>query len=151
MENNNRLRWLQYRIIHRILPTNHWLYKIGIINNPNCTKCNKNVVETLNHLFLECNVVEKFWSSFISQWDFIFHDISDDEKLFGIIDEKSENWELKNHLLLIAKRYIYIDRCKGSTLSVRVFNVLLKDTARLEEIIARQKGKLVFHYKKWSG
>ena len=29
----------------------------------------------------------------ISQWDFIFHDISDDEKLFGIIDEKSENWD----------------------------------------------------------
>ena len=90
------------------------------------------------------------WSSFISQWNFIFHDISDDEKLFGIIDEKSENWELKNHLLLIAKRYIYIARCKGSPLSVRVFNILLKDTARLEEIIARQKGKLVFHYKKWS-
>ena len=58
--------------------------------------------------------------------------------------------ELKNHLLLIAKRYIYISRCKGSPLSVNVFNILLKDTARLEEIIARQKGKLEFHYKKWS-
>ena len=31
---------------------------------------------------------------------------------------------LKNHLLLITKRYIYIARCKGSPLSVRVFNIL---------------------------
>ena len=69
----------------------------------------------------------------------------DDEKLFGIIDEKSENWELKNHLLLIAKRYIYIARCKGSPLSIRVFNVSLKDTARMEAIIAKQKVKLLIN------
>ena len=65
-------------------------------------KC-KNFVEMLYHPFLECHEVEQLKSSSISEWDFIFHNISDDDKLFGIIDEKSKNWELKNHLLLIAK------------------------------------------------
>ena len=37
--NDIKLRWFQYRIIHRILRKNAYLYKIGIANNSNCTFC----------------------------------------------------------------------------------------------------------------
>lgn len=34
---NTKLQWLQYRINHHILVTNHFLSKVKIIDNPDCT------------------------------------------------------------------------------------------------------------------
>jgi ferredoxin len=46
---DTRLRWLQFRINHFILPTNQWLCKIKIIDNSYCTRC-KVHVESLDHI-----------------------------------------------------------------------------------------------------
>ena len=146
---DNRLRWLQYRITHSILTTNAWLYRIKIINSPICNRCGINI-ETLNHLFVECEKVDQFWQELITFWDILFHNLSVTEKLFGILESDTENWILKNQLLFVAKRYIYISRCRDSLLSMRAFNILVKDTMKLECIIAKQKGKLDLHYQKWS-
>ena len=146
---DNRLRWLQYRITHGILTTNAWLYRIRIINSPICNRCGTSI-ETLNHLFVECEEVDKFWQEVITFWDILFHGLSVTEKIFGIFESDIENWMLKNQLLLVARRYIYLGRCRESPFSLRAFNNLVKDTMKLEHIIAKQKGKLALHYQKWS-
>ena len=104
----------------------------------------------LNHLFVECEEVDQFWQELITLWDFLFHDLSVTEKLFGILKSDTEHWILKNQLLFVAKRYIYLGRCHESSFSVRAFDISVKDTMKLEHIIAKQKGKLALHYQKWN-
>ena len=138
-----------YRITHGILTINAWLYRIRIINSPICNRCGTSI-ETLNHLFVECEEVNKFWQEVITFWDILFHGLSVTEKIFGILESDIENWMLKNQLLLVARRYIYLGRCRESPFSLRAFNNLVKDTMKLEHIIAKQKGKLALHYQKRS-
>ena len=146
---DNRVRWLQYRINHFILPTNKYLYRIGIIQSPNCLRC-KSEIETLNHIFINCPGVISFWNDLRARWSAVFDTITNFEKMFGILNQHNdEEWMLKNQILLVARRYIYISRHKGSPLSIDVFDLLLRDTARIEETLARQKGNLGFHYMKW--
>ena len=58
-----QLRWFQYRILHRILTTNNFAYKLNIIENDLCTFCNGNK-ESIEHLLWECNIVQTFWNRF---------------------------------------------------------------------------------------
>ena len=43
------LKWLQYRIIHNILPTRYLLYRIGYNSSPYCPFCQRET-ETINHM-----------------------------------------------------------------------------------------------------
>ena len=63
---DSSLRWLQYRILHRILATNSFLFKINIIDSELCTFCGLER-ETLEHIFFECDLTRKFLSD-ISSW-----------------------------------------------------------------------------------
>ena len=45
-----KLQWLQFQILHRIVPTNLYFSKLKLIDTPSCTYCN-NDIETIYHLF----------------------------------------------------------------------------------------------------
>ena len=47
---DTKLRWFQFRIIHRILGTNSLLCKMGIKTDNKCSFCNREK-ETIKHLF----------------------------------------------------------------------------------------------------
>ena len=55
------LRWFQYKLVHRILASNTYLYKIGLKEIDCCSFCKTNP-ETLEHLFYECDHVKYFWN-----------------------------------------------------------------------------------------
>ena len=57
---DNEIKWFQYRILHRILGTNEYLFKLKYTNNNICVFC-KEHPETIMHLFVECHVVKNFW------------------------------------------------------------------------------------------
>ena len=57
---DNTYIWFQFRIIQRILGTNHFLKKIKITNNDLCQICGEQA-ETLVHLFSECEKVCDLW------------------------------------------------------------------------------------------
>ena len=61
---DTKLRWLQCRILHRILTTNIFLLKINKSESNRCTFC-KVFPETILHLFWECIPVKNFWNSFV--------------------------------------------------------------------------------------
>ena len=50
---DNDLIWFQYRVIFRIMGTNHYFYKINLTKNPFCSFCGK-TFETMLHLFVKC-------------------------------------------------------------------------------------------------
>ena len=55
-----KLKWLQMRIFHRILPTARLLHLYGVTDTDACTFC-KAHVETIGHLFWYCRKVNAFW------------------------------------------------------------------------------------------
>ena len=48
---DSKTRNFQFKILHRIIATNDFLYKVDIIDNNLCTFCDLEI-ETLEHLFL---------------------------------------------------------------------------------------------------
>ena len=56
--------YFQYRFIHRILPTNVFLFKIGIVESDKCTFC-KDEKETVKHLMWLCVSASSFWKEVI--------------------------------------------------------------------------------------
>ena len=44
------IQWLQYRILHRILPVNYYLKKINVMTSDKCSFC-KEDTETIQHVF----------------------------------------------------------------------------------------------------
>ena len=58
---DSRLRWMQFRTNHFILPTNKWLHKIGLVDSPICKRCNTHI-ETMDHMIVECPKVNEFRS-----------------------------------------------------------------------------------------
>ena len=56
---STRLRYFQYRLLHRILGVNEYTCKIGLIDSNLCSFCSLSV-ETIPHLFWDCPVTHKF-------------------------------------------------------------------------------------------
>ena len=57
---DSKLKWFQFRLLFRILPTNRYLKIMKIKDSNLCQFCNQSE-ETIEHLFWECNVIDQFW------------------------------------------------------------------------------------------
>ena len=71
--------------------------------------------------------------------------------IFGKLDIE-EDYFLFNHILLLGKYYLYVRKCNGSLPSLRGRSGLIARTRRVYTIelhIARERGKLTLHLKKW--
>lgn len=111
---NSAVQWLQYIILHKILPVKHYLKKIQLIENETCTFC-ESECETILHVFFMCTKVLHIWN------DLSLHIYSTTSKrvgfnvkniLFGETPLMNENLVI-NFIILYAKQYIF--RClKGS-------------------------------------
>ena len=57
---DNKIKELQYKILHRYIPTNKLLFQMGKITTNKCTFC-EIYTETIEHLFFECHFVRNIW------------------------------------------------------------------------------------------
>ena len=64
---STKLIEFQFILLHRRIPTNDFLLKIGRKVNDNSVFCN-NSSETLIHLFWSCHVTSSFWKSVTGCW-----------------------------------------------------------------------------------
>lgn len=105
------VQWLQYRILHRILATNSFLYKIKFVKSNLCTFCNIHD-ETIEHLFFQCSYVNKIWDSLQKMFEIKFRKTFRLDKqtiIFGTEFAGKENKAL-NWLILNTKGFIYSKR-----------------------------------------
>jgi hypothetical protein len=145
-----KLLYFNFRLLHNILPTNCFLYKIGLIASPECTFC-KQDIETKTHLFIDCEFVKIFWDSF-EKWmktcfvDFIKYQAL--HLLLGNIDTQDTIIDL---LYLIAKQYIY--SCREAQYLPNQTGVIkcIKKYRIIEENIAKKNDKLEHFLEKWRG
>ena len=130
---DTKSREFQYKILNRYLVTNSFLCKIGLITSPLCTFCEQEN-ESLEHLFITCSYTTSFWLDFICWCKKINIDLdklSNTDILLGIWQRK-EDFLLLNHLVILAKQYIYDCRQKGIHPSFRIFTNKINYVYRLE-------------------
>ena len=99
------LLWFQYRIVHRILGVNKYLYFSKIVDSQKCIICTLEP-ETFLHLFFECNAVRRIWSAlevWIEQKSGKVVNFSPSVVLLGTIDKDIG----LNIIILLVKKYIY--------------------------------------------
>ena len=128
----------QYRLLHRVITCNHWLFNASLKESPDCEVCGLD--DTLQHFFIECNLVQNFWNNLTTWW--ATKDpthtpliLTHKEKLFGksIREYKAYNINL---ILFHANKFIH-DRkmCAKLEVSFAAFLITLKRHLDYEKII----------------
>ena len=128
---NIKLREFQYKILNDIVYTYDKLFCFKMIEPPLCTFCQKED-ESLEHLLFHCTITKNFWlafSSWISEQNISMETLTLINILFGAFND-NEDFAILNHLILIAKYFIY--KCKLNK---------IKPTLR----VCFEKIKLVYH------
>ena len=157
-----KLRSFQIKINHYYYFTNKRLHHVRhaqppqngeerIEISPNCTFCNTEI-ETINHLFVECPRLQHIWeytTNILNGLGFT-EEITGFIKLFGLLTLEHPNFEIGNHILLSAKYYIHISRCKKLNPSVRGLKKAISDTEYLERKVAQKRNKSEKHNQKWN-
>ena len=83
---NVRIRSFYFKLFHRAITLNNFLYKIKRRDSPNCSFC-KNAPENYMHLFVDCHVVQPIWEEtlkIINQKTKKNMIVSMFEKMFGL-------------------------------------------------------------------
>ena len=70
---NNKVFDLQFQILHRIVPTNKWLYMVKKVCSPRCSFCGM-CMESIEHLCFLCPVVRSLWTRLFEKME-SFHEI----------------------------------------------------------------------------
>ena len=144
----SRLRSFYFKIFHRAISFRDFLFIIKRIDSPECWFC-QNVPETINHIFCECDVVKPLWLEI----DNTFHlntefdcQLSNFEKSFwDVFDNK-----FLTYIILCTKYFIYRCKFQDKKPHVNGLKSFIKSQREIEYCIAKKKGKLSLHFKKWS-
>ena len=147
---DTKTREFQYKLLNNIVFTNEKLFRFKMIDSPLCAFC-QTEVESPEHLFFHCNVTKSFWqlpSSWSSEQMVNLTSLTLENVFFGVF-HGVEDFHVVNHIILLAKYYIY--NCKLNVIhpSLKVFIAKLKATCQIEQIAATNN-KLERHYKKWN-
>ena len=145
------MRCFQYKILNNVLYLNKKLYIFKKTNSPLCSFC-KSKDETVFHLFSECTYTLRLWSKLSSFFrnEFSLPILTPQTAIFGFIDtERSCNYYLFNHILLIFKLYIY----QARDINTLCFEMLIEEITKVKKIekqIAMHSQKKTARYnKKW--
>ena len=145
---DTKSREFQYKLLNRCVVTNAFLFKVGLASTAACSFCG-DMDEYLEHIITSCHY-SKFWAEVIKWFDkqgiAITH-LSDKDIMLGIV--RCDNELFVNHVILVAKQYLYYCRQKSLTPSIRVLDFKIKMIYQLETIIAKSNNKISAHNKKW--
>ena len=133
---SSKLQWFQYRIIHRIIGTNDFLFKIKVKQSDKCSFC-KEDKETIEHIFWSCPKVSELWEQ-LNSWIFdttqIELPLNLEIILFGILQRTEKNC-VRNLILLLTKFYIYRTKMCEDPLNIVALKNYLKENLLTEKYI----------------
>ena len=120
---------VQYRFLHRILPTNFFLTKIGIRQDPNCCFCS-NAPENLIPLFWYCTKVKLFWKNLTDKllnFELIPRNYPKDiAVLLGLRPDTSKFSLQLNFCFLLARHYIWCCKTSNKIPNLKMFLTVVK-------------------------
>ena len=138
-----KLQSFQYRLVHRIIPCNKWLYNISIRETSKCTFCDNE--DTIIHYFLKCPNTNLFWKCFYNWWYTITHitiqDSLEEHILFGYPGNSDVEIVL-NFCILFAKWFIHCNKINDSNdIDLYEYLVRLKQRLRIEKMLCFKNNK----------
>ena len=142
------MQWLQYRLLHKILPVNSYLKQVKIKDNDNCFCCGE--PEDIPHLFVLCPRINNLWTNLSMYIDSririqtVFHLKN---ILFGEVP--LYNNIPCNFVILVTKQYIF--RCTRQQAIPEINGLIcqLKFTFKVEQCIANRNQKSESFDKIW--
>ena len=103
-------------------------YTFGKIKAPLCLVCHL-YEETIKHIFLECIFIKQLWNHlrlFLTK-DISLPILTPQTAIFGFNDgTESNDYKIKNHILLIFKLHVYKIRERGTLELSRLINEIKK-------------------------
>ena len=123
------LRWFQYRLLYRLLPTGHFLFLRKMVNSPRCSFCNE-ADETLLHMFWDCPKTCKFWLH-LQSWihtNFTHCDnltFTKEIILFGSKINIATD-RILDLFILMAKHHIFTAKIQGTTPHLNTLTMKIK-------------------------
>jgi len=145
---STRLRACQYQTLHKALVTNVDLMKWNLKDTEECTFCREHP-ETLKHLLIDCTITSILWKKIIS-WlkrnTGIDTAITSEDIIFGC---KNEQFILYDLVFIVAKRYIYVSRCKEKQPAFVEFLYCLRSEKETEYECAKMYSKMERYEAKW--
>lgn len=144
-----KLKWLQYRINHRILGTNQLLFKMNLRQDDLCSFC-KTESETISHLLYDCNIVQLFWSNLKTWMNLTDPNINVEWSKPDIILGNPVFQPSVNQLIIFTKFFIYQSKMKQSLLDISIFKKQLLYYYKTEKLIATKTFNMNKFNKFWS-
>ena len=145
---DTKTREFQFKYLHRIVFTNKALFKMGIVSSSLCTFCGK-FEESLEHLFIHCEITSSFWLS-VTEWLKIYftnlQNLNACNITFGFF---RKDFLLLNHIVILSKQVVFQCRNLNIKPSLSLLKARMKTTYELELSIAKQNQTLEIHNKKW--
>ena len=147
----SKLQWLQFQILHRIVPTNLYLFKLKIKESPACSFC-KTDIESNKHVCVECNLVKDLWSD-IEEWFLCKFNISVIFDRTTILFGKHKNKDVhkvQNLMTLITKNYIFSTKYKNpSVLSIMTLKTIIVERFLIEKFLLLKQCKYTEYENNW--
>ena len=107
--------------------------------------------DNIYHTLFACEIINNMWMEFAAfiaeQYQSEIFVVNFTEVLLNRISIKTNH--VTNLLCLIMKQLIYRKKCTREPIDFRDFLLEIQNTERIEQTIARAKGVLAKHNKKW--
>jgi hypothetical protein len=148
---DSSIQWLQYRLLHRILPVGYYLKKIHIKTSDICSFC-KEETETIQHVFVNCNDVLNLWRNLSMHiYKTTSKRIGFNVKniLFGEVPTTKDNLVI-NFIILYAKQYIFACLLQGKSPNILGLLNHLKTKYNVERCVYIHKSSLSIFEKQWN-
>ena len=113
-----------------------------------CTFCDS-AIETYEHLFWECHIIERLWAELFKLCDFKGIEVYKTVNhilLLGIHDKPQH---VVNYLVIIIKQYIYSLRCLNQTPSIAGMKNVIEKQYNVEYFIAKTEHVESKFHRKW--
>ena len=140
-------KYLHFKMLHRRIVTNKKLLDMGISESSKCPYCEE-PEETIEHAFLYCEIVKKFWGE-IENWLKRHIDnsikIPDLDKIMGTGQIEG----IVDKTITATKRVIYRNRQIGKQYTITEVKSLLRNQMIIEEYQASIEGTYLIFLKTW--
>ena len=147
-----QLKWFQTRLLHRLLPTQKYLYLCKLVDSPDCNFCEQEE-QTISHMLYDCTVIFQFWTDFQqmlkSKCQHCNNFSIDSELVLFGVKKNIKTDKVLDLIILQAKFYIY--KCKLQDLKpvISTFICLLKDKYTIEQYNAYINNRQTKFHNEW--
>ena len=147
---DHKTKELQYKILNNYLNTNARLKRIKILDDDLCSFCNEEA-ETLEHLFLSCVHVRRFWNEFLGWYlQFSQTEINIDYRTVVLGWRTADPPLLENFILLTAKSFIFRSKINSNPPSLTYFKKVFISCYLKERYSCNKYHKKMSLMDKWS-